>query len=53
MANKLTTRDLIGSLIELQVDRDNQELMEPDNEASLIPIDKAIQEVKNQISRKP
>ncbi|MBP02245.1 MAG: hypothetical protein CMM25_05510 [Rhodospirillaceae bacterium] len=52
MANKLTTRDLIGSLIELQVDRDNQELMEPDNEASLIPIDKAIQEVKNQISRK-
>lgn len=49
---KLTTRDLIGSLIDLQIDRDNQELMEPDNPGPLALIDDAIEEVKNQIANK-
>ena len=52
MANKLTTRDLIGSLIDLQIDRDMQELTEPDNPGPLALIDDAIGEVKNQIARK-
>ena len=52
MANKVTTRDLIGVLIDQQCDRDMQALIAPDDAAALIPFDKAIQEIKNQISRK-
>tara|TARA_B100001094_G_scaffold195185_1_gene189173 strand:+ start:3594 stop:4148 length:555 start_codon:yes stop_codon:yes gene_type:complete len=52
MATKLTTRDLIGALIDLQIDRDNQLLIEPDNTEALVPIDEGIKEVKLQISRK-
>ena len=47
MSNKLTTRDLIGSLIDLQIDRDNTELMEPDNTDALATIDKSIDSVKD------
>lgn len=50
--SKLTTRDLIGTLIDLQIDRDTQELMEPDNPGPLAQIDDAISEVKNQIANK-
>ena len=53
MATKPTTRDLIGSLIDLQLDRDNQELIAPDDTGALALIDDAIAEVKNLISRKP
>ena len=52
MSNKPTTRDLIGTLIDLQVDRDNQELIEPDNEGALALIDDAIDEVKKEIANK-
>tara|TARA_R100001443_G_scaffold57000_2_gene67915 strand:- start:8927 stop:9481 length:555 start_codon:yes stop_codon:yes gene_type:complete len=52
MSNKPTTRDLIGTLIDLQIDRDNQELMEPDNPGPLALIDDSIEEVKKEISKK-
>jgi len=52
MSNKPTTRDLIGSLIDLQIDRDNQELMEPDNADALVTIDNSINEVKKLIANK-
>ena len=52
MSNKPTTRDLIGTLIDLQIDRDNQELIEPDNPGPLALIDDSIAEVKNQIANK-
>jgi len=52
MSNKPTTRDLIGTLIDLQVDRDNQELIEPDNAGPLALIDDAIEEVKKEIANK-
>lgn len=52
MSNKPTTRDLIGTLIDLQIDRENQELMEPDNPGPLALIDDAISEVKKEISNK-
>lgn len=50
--HKPTTRDLIGTLIDLQIDRDNQELIEPDNPGPLALIDDAISEIKNQIANK-
>ena len=50
--NKPTTRDLIGTLIDLQIDRDNQELIEPDNPGPLALIDDAIEEVKKEIANK-
>ena len=52
MSNKPTTRDLIGSLIDLQIDRDNQELIDPEDTGSLALIDDAISEVKNSIANK-
>ena len=52
MSKKPTTTDLIGSLIDLQIDRDNQELMAPDDTGALALIDDAIDEVKNAISKK-
>ena len=52
MSNKPTTRDLIGTLIDLQIDRENQELLEPDNTKALTTIDNAISELKKEISNK-
>ena len=52
MSNKPTTRDLIGTLIDLQIDRENQELLEPDNTEALTTIDNAISELKKEISNK-
>jgi len=50
--SKPTTRDLIGSLIDLQIDRDYQALMEPDNPGPLAVIDNSIEEVKKEIANK-
>ena len=52
MSNKPTTRDLIGTLIDLQIDRENQELLEPDNTEALTTIDNSISELKKEISNK-
>ena len=52
MSNKPTTRDLIGTLIDLQIDRDNQELIAPEDTGALALIDDAIEEVKIEIGRK-
>jgi hypothetical protein len=50
--SKPTTKDLISSLIDLQIDRDNQELMEPDNPGPLALIDDSIEKVKSLIANK-
>lgn len=53
--NKLTTRDLIGTLIDLQIDRDMLELTETSEgqyNNEIAEIDKSMTEIKNQISRK-
>ena len=52
MATKLTTRDLIGALIDLQIERDNQELFDPENTDELKKLDGQITEVKSMISNK-
>lgn len=52
MSNKPTTRDLIGTLIDLQIDRDNQELIAPEDTGALALIDDAIDEVKKEIANK-
>ena len=52
MTTRVTTRDLIGVLIDQQCDRDMQKLIAPDDTAALVPFDKAIKEIKNQISKK-
>tara|TARA_Y100000766_G_scaffold237479_1_gene213634 strand:+ start:344 stop:898 length:555 start_codon:yes stop_codon:yes gene_type:complete len=52
MSNKPTTRDLIGALIDLQIDRENQELLEPDNTEALTTIDNSISQLKKEISNK-
>ena len=52
MSNKPTTTDLISTLIDLQIDRDNQELIAPDDTGALATIDKDISNVKSQIANK-
>ena len=52
MSNKPTTRDLIGTLIDLQIDRDNQELIAPEDTGALALIDDAIDEVKKEIAKR-